>query len=153
TEVSWDDREALAGVEAQWRAAGLSDGDAKAAVDVCREELLHRPGFLLITRIPSADYERIFPLTVKPEPAERHRAGMVFDTLADQKERGSWLVNLDESVARWVKLYEEGDAQQRASELKNIGAAAELAEPHLQQLTKDSDPAVAKASADLLKRE
>jgi hypothetical protein len=152
TEVSWDDRETLSAVQNQWRAAGLSEAEAKAAVDVWREELLHRPGFLLISRIPPKEYEKAFPLSVKPEPTERVRAGLLFDTLADQKERGDWLVNLDQSVAKWVKQYAEGDAKQRAAALKNLDAAAEFAEPFLRELAKDSDPAVAKAAEELLAR-
>src|SRR3954469_18299739 len=51
TEVSWDDRETLAAVENQWRAAGLGEAEAKEAIAAWREELLHRPGFLLISQI------------------------------------------------------------------------------------------------------
>jgi hypothetical protein len=89
---------------------------------------------------------------VKPEPAELVRAGMVFDTLSDQQERASWLVNLDMSVAKWVKQYAEGDAKQRAEVLRNLKAAGELAEPFLRELAKDSDPAISKAAGELMNR-
>ena len=153
TEVSWDDRETLGAVESAWRAAGLSQAEARAAVGAWREELLHRPGFLLISRLPSDEYEKCFPLSVKPEPMERLRVGMVFDTLADQKERASWLVNLDQSVAQWVKHYAGGDATQRSAAVRNFEAAGELTEPFLRDLAKGSDPAVAKAAGELLKRQ
>lgn len=152
TEVSWDDRETLAAVEAQWRAAGLSELEAKAAVDVWREELLHRPGFLLISRMSPEQYEKAFPLTVNPEPAERVRAGMLFDTVADQKERASWLVNLDMAVAQWVRQYSEGDATRRSGIVRKLKAAGELAQPFLTELAKDSDVTLAKAAGELAKQ-
>jgi hypothetical protein len=152
TEISWDDRETLGAAESAWRGAGLSEADAKSAVDAWREELLNRPGFLLITRIPQAEYDDAFPLRVKPEPAERVRAGLLFDTLADQKERDRWLVNLDQSVAKWVAQYAGDDSTQRSEALRKFGAAGELAEPFLRELAKDSDPAVAKAAGELLKK-
>jgi hypothetical protein len=137
--------------EQQWRSAGMTAEEARAIVDVWRDDLLHRPGFLVISRMPPELYDRMFPLKVTPEPDERVRVGMVFDTLGGQPERAKWLVSLDQTVATWAKQLGSEDFKQRQAAARKFAALGDLAEPYLKDLAGDPDPEVARSAQALLK--
>ena len=49
-----------------WESFGMTSEEAEAIVDTWKTDILGRPGFLLISRMPSEIYAQMFPLTVTP---------------------------------------------------------------------------------------
>ena len=134
----WNDEELLAYCRKQWEVCGMTPEEAESIVGCWRDELLKKPGFLLVSRVPEAIYEKVFPLQMKPKPTELRRACLVFDTLPGNDARRHWLPNIrKESEAIVAGLAEDGFKERMAARSKLL-AMGEIATPFVNELLADS---------------
>ncbi len=131
---------------------GLSGPEARALVDAWKTDLTTRLGFLIISRLPALDYDKIFPLTITPRPAETLRVGLIFDTLPAQDARASWLPNLAPILDSLGQLLASDDFPTREQAAKHLASYGDLAKPYLQSLLTNKDPEVARAATILLEQ-
>ena len=152
--VGVDGEAILAACRAQWEAFGMSPVEARMIVEVWREDLLTRPGFLVITRMSPADYAEMFPLTITPTPDQLVRVGLVFDTLPKipAAARLAWLPRLAAAMQGWAKDLAGEGGPQRTAAIAGLAKAGDLASPLLDELRAGSDLRVRAAALDLLGR-
>jgi hypothetical protein len=148
------DEAILSACRAQWEAFGMTPVEAQMIVEVWREDLLGRPGFLVISRMSPADYEAMFPLTITPKPDQLVRVGLVFDTLptVSATVRLSWLPRLSAEMKRWAADLAGADGPQRSAAISGLAKARDLALPVLHQLLSGTDLRARAAALDLLGR-
>ena len=144
----------LAACRAQWETCGMNADEARMIVDVWREDLLKRPGFLVISRMEPADYEAMFPLTITPKPDQLVRVGLVFDTLptVSAADRLAWLPRLSVAMSQWAAALAGADGPQRNEAITELAHVGDLARPLLDRLRVGSDARVRAAVLDLLGR-
>ena len=155
TEPVADDGEAiLAACRAQWEAFGMSAVEARMIVEVWREDLLGRPGFLVIARMAPDEYEAMFPLTITPKPDQLVRVGLVFDTLPEipVADRLTWLPRLSAAMRGWGADLAGADGPSRSAAIAGLAKAGDLARPLLDTLRTGSDMRVRAAALELLAR-
>jgi len=134
----WDEEQVFENCRQQWLACGMTPEEAAGIVECWREELVEKPGFLLISRIPEAIYEEIFPLTMSPKPTELKRACLVYDTLAGQDGRKHWLPSIrKEAEGIITALADEGFRERMAARGQLIGMG-EIVMPFVNELLLDS---------------
>lgn len=126
---TWKKSEIIEQCRKQWRACGMSEQEARGIVACWREELLDVPGMLLISKIPDAIYNRIFPLTIKPTPKELTRACLIFDRLPGQDERKHWLPQVASEGRSLLADYSAPQFEKRQRARGRILALGELITP------------------------
>lgn len=134
-----DEAGLLAACRAQWEAFGMTKEEARAIVEIWKPDLLNFKGFLVISRLPSALYEKIFPLEITPKPAELVRAGVIFDTLPGEAARINWLSELGKLMSAWGKDLGSEDFDTRAKAARAFAKLGDLATPELQKLADSPD--------------
>ncbi|MDD4888725.1 MAG: hypothetical protein PHU85_02250 [Phycisphaerae bacterium] len=140
----------LATCRSQWESFGLSPAEAAAIVETWRPDLLNRVGFLVAVRAPADVYERMFPLTIRPKPAQLVRVGMFFDTLPGEAARLDWLGALEPALEKLgadlgsPKYPVRVEAQQRLADL------GDLVHDYLVKLKSTTPDAEVRASAEKL---
>lgn len=147
----WAADEVLAWAKRQWQEMGMTEEEARAIVLAWRPDLLETAGFLVIARMPSDLYERMFPLAIAPEPDELVRVGLVFDTVGGQDSRSAWLPGLRARMEEWSAGLTAPDFRQRREAANRFARLGDLARPYLRTLANDPDPARAMAAAELLR--
>ena len=147
-----DDKQLLAACKKQWVEFGMTDAEGDAIVAIWKKEILSMRGFLIVRRIPAADYEAIFPLKVTPKPDELVRVSMVFDTLPGRPERLDWLPGLKAAIDKWAGELGNDDFTVREKATRLLAGADDLAKPMLQKLAQSTDPEVRTRAQGLLAR-
>lgn len=117
----------------------MTKEEARAIVEIWKPDLLNSKGFLVISRLPSALYEKIFPLEITPKPAELVRAGVIFDTLPGEAARINWLSELGKLMSAWGKDLGSEDFDTRAKAARAFAKLGDLATPELQKLADSPD--------------
>ena len=136
----------LAACRAQWESYGMTREEAAAMVEVWKEDILKTEGFLMISRMPEAYYRAMFPLSVTPQPDEIVRAGVVFDTLPDEKLRLKWMPKLEAKLEKLATDLKDDEFNVRDNAQKSLTRYGELAKELLTR-TEKSDDAEARAAA------
>ena len=134
--------ELLAICQRQWEAHGMSAAEAKSIVEIWKEDLLRPVGCLLISRIPPATYDSIFPLEIKPMPSELVRVGLVFDLVDDSRERIHWLPRTQRHLRELTAKLDSEDFHVRERAFDEIVAHADLGESVAKSLVGHKDPEV-----------
>lgn len=134
-----DEKKLLAACEAQWKSFGMTDAESRAIVGTWKEDILERPGFLIIARLPTAKYDEMFPLTVSPRPDELVRVGMVFDTLAGQGERLAWAPALKAQMEKWGRELSSDDYAVRQKASSGLAQMEDMAKDLLEKLSQSGD--------------
>lgn len=144
----------LSACRAQWEAFGMSPAEARMIVEVWRDDLLGRPGFLVISRMSPADYEAMFPLTITPKPDQLVRVGLVFDPLPKipAATRLAWLPRLSAEMGRWAGELAGADGPQRSAAISGLAKSGDLALPLLDRLRTGTDLRARAAALELLDR-
>lgn len=145
-----DGEKLLAAARSQWESFGMTKEEAKAIVEVWKDDLLHHPGFLVISRMPEELYEKMFPLTVEPKPDRVIRAGVVLDSLPGDQRRIAWLPTLQEKMDAVAKDWAEEDFEKREGASTFFARLGDMAEPFLLELAKKSKDAEVRARAEAL---
>jgi hypothetical protein len=111
--------ELLEACRSHWQQFGMTQAEAKAIVQSWRPDLLRAWQILVISRMPAEVYEKMFPLTVSPQPDKLVRVGMVFDRL-----KGKSCANVVPGLSDHIKdLREQAKSD---DQLKSKQAKAEL---------------------------
>jgi len=132
----------------QWEAFGMTREEAQAIVETWKPDLLDRPGFLVLSRMPAKAYDAMFPLKIMPPPDEVIRAGVVFDTLPGESARLTWLPAVKTKLDKMASDLARGDCQAREAARKGLLALGELASPFVAQLAESKDPEVRAAAEE-----
>lgn len=136
----------------QWEACGMTAAEAKAIVEIWKEDLLRPVGCLLISRIPGTTYDAIFPLEMKPAPTELVRVGMVFDLVDDSPDRVLWLPHTQKHLQEQAALLDSEDFHVRQQAFNEIAAHLDLGESVAKSLVGHKDPEVDWRAKALLHR-
>ncbi len=144
------DKQITAECFAACRDHGLTAPESAALVAAWQHDLTSRLGFLLISRLPVADYDKIFPLSITPKPDEVVRVGLVFDTLPGQKDRSAWLPNLAPKFAELGRQLGSDDFPSRDSARQKLASYGDLTSSFLETLLQDKDPEIVRAATQLL---
>jgi hypothetical protein len=142
----------LAACRAQWESYGMTREEAAAIVEVWKEDILKTEGFLMISRMPEAYYRAMFPLSVTPQPDELVRAGVVFDTLPDEKLRLKWLPKLDAKLEKFAADLKDDEFNVRERAQSTLARYGELAKELLIKTEKSDDAEARAAARRLLER-
>ena len=140
----------LAACRAQWESFGVTAAEAHAIVDTWKPDLLKRVGFLVVARLPTELYDKIFPLTIAPKPDELVRAGAIFDALPGDDGRLDWLPALKAQMRSWVKDLTNEDFDVRKQTAARFLRHGDLVRPFLQELAKSDDAEIRNSAAGLL---
>lgn len=132
----------------------MSPDEARMIVEVWRDDLLGRPGFLVISRMYPAGYEAMFPLTITPKPDRLVRVGLVFDTLPEipAADRLVWLPRLSAEMNRWAGKFAGADGPQRNAAISGLAKSGDLALPLLDRLRTGTDLRARAVALELLGR-
>lgn len=145
-------RDVLRSVEELCRTFGLTDEEGRAIAEAWRPDLLRPLGLLVISRMPPALYDEMFPLEVAPEPTEIVRVGLVIDTLRGQGERGAWLTSLDEHLDRHATALGSDRFEDRETASHRLAQLEDLAVGRLERLVTSPDTEVVRRARLLLER-
>jgi hypothetical protein len=147
---SWTADQAASALRKLGERCGLSGEEAKVLAGACAPQLADHLGFLLICRIPRAQYEQMVPLSVYPEPTELIRVGLVADPLDGQAARSAWLPAVARTVDELVRQLSADDFAVRRDAERKLAAVGDLARMALEQSAHGTDPEAAKTAALLL---
>lgn len=153
SELSNDDGAAsklLAMCRAQWVTFGMTEDEAAAIVATWEPDLLNSVGVLVISRMPRDVYDKMFPLTISPQPAQTVRVGMVFDALAGQRDRAEWLPGLSATLEQLGLELGDEKYTVRAAARQRLSRMGNLVKPRLEQWVKSDDVEVAATARTLL---
>jgi hypothetical protein len=94
-------------------AAGLNKDEASGLAGIWKKEFFETPGVHMLFRLPQAEYDRMLPLTVKPEPKKTARVGL------------AWFPHLEpdlaERVAEEVKKLNDENFEVREKAFRVLG--------------------------------
>src|SRR6185436_4274418 len=79
-------------------------------------------------------------------------AGVVFDTLTGQTERGAWLPGLAARMELWRKELRDEEYAVRAKAIQSFAQLGDLARPFLEALPPSADLEESTAARNLLQR-
>ena len=146
-----DGEKLLAACRAQWQAFGMTKEEAKAIVETWKPDLLNKVGFLVAARVPAEVYDKILPLTISPRPGETVRAGVVFDTLPEERAQLAWLPTLERTLEKLVKGLDAEKPEPRQEASARLAALGDPARLYLEKLIAESpSPAVRAAARTML---
>lgn len=143
----------LAACAAQWTHFGMTESEGKTIAGIWRDDLLKPERCLLLSRMPPKKYEKMFPLTIDPAPAQVVRVGMVFDSL--DAGAATWLPGrekLQQAVAQAAADLSSGDWKTREKATKALSEQGLSAKPLLEQLARSDNPEVSSRAQILLKK-
>jgi hypothetical protein len=146
------DDEILDAARKQWTSFGLTKEEAIAIVDTWRPDLLLTPGFLLISRMPTDLYDKMFPLKITPEPRELVRAGVVFDTLPGNAERIGWIPEISKYLDGLSAGLASEEFETRRDAAGKLAKMGDLITPYLEKLSKSGDAETADAVKRLIEQ-
>lgn len=132
----WSDEETLAACRKQWVMLGLSTEEARALVEIWKDDLMERPGFLVVSAMPRPTFDAMYPLTIVPAPNELVRVGMVFDHLPGEPERLAWVPELEQAMGAWHADFENENFETRKAAAARFAQLGDLAQPFLEQNAK-----------------
>jgi hypothetical protein len=146
------DEEILQAARTQWESYGLTKEEAAAIVETWRPDLLNTLGFLVIARLPSPVYDRMFPLSVTPAPRQLVRAGVIFDTLPGEAERLNWLPALRATFETWAKDLNDESFEVRERATLRLQSLGDLPRPYLEKLAQSDQLEVQAIARRLLEQ-
>lgn len=133
-----NEAELLTACRAQWESFGMTAQEASAIVESWKPDLLNHLGLMVLSRMPEILYEQMFPLTIKPAPDKRVRAGVIFDHLPGNAARASWFPRLEASMKAWALDLGADDFAVRRRAADRFAELSDLAAPFLETLQKQS---------------
>jgi len=125
--------EVFAACRQQWQDHGMSAAEAQSIVNVWRDDLLHRTGFIIISRLPRLLYDKIFPITITPKPDALVRVGFIFDELPGADARLSWLPQTSQKIPEQFRLLQAENGTVRHQAAAWIRALGDVIHPYLEQ--------------------
>ncbi|MCW8132867.1 MAG: hypothetical protein KIS92_21145 [Planctomycetota bacterium] len=144
------DEALLAACRSQWEAYGMTREEARAIVEVWKPDLLGAQGFLLVSRMSTQVFDKLFPLEIEPKPASVVRAPVVFDTLPGVEGRLAWVPGLRKLMDAWGKDLGHEEFAVREKAYQAFRRTGDLAEPVLKELAQSADPTVAAEARRLI---
>jgi hypothetical protein len=144
-----DETALLTASREQWESYGMTAEEATAIVEAWKPDLLGHIGVMVIGKIPASTYDKMFPLTVTPQPEKIVRVGVVFDHLPGDAGRLAWLPALENTMKTWAADLGKEDFEVRNTAKKRFGRLGDLAKGFLETLKKNDDPEVKSTISEL----
>lgn len=113
----------VAALVGQLIGVGLNEDEAQALAAVWKKEFFEADGLTLFYRLPQAEFDRMLPLTVKPQPEKVIRTLLVHHPHCEP--------DLGERVMALVKQLDSNSFQERLDAHKRIQALGRAAFVHL----------------------
>ena len=145
-----DENALLKAAREQWESFGMTPEEAVAIVEAWKPDLLGHIGVMVLAKMPGSLYEKMFPITVTPQPEKIVRAGVVFDQLPREEGRLAWLPGLESVMNEWMKDLSKEDFEVRNASKSKFARLGDLAQPFLVKLEKSEDAEVRAATSELL---
>ncbi len=134
--------EALAPWRKQLAEAGVSSADQEVALKILARYALDAKRLTAIYRIDGAEFDKLLPLEIVPQPKKISRIALVVVTGIDPA--------IDEEVDQWIAQLGSPAWKTREAamvEIKKLGAAAR---PHLERALKNKDTEIVYRAEQLL---
>ena len=145
-----DEAALLKAAREQWESFGMTPEEATSIVEAWKPDLLGHIGVMVLAKMPGNLYEKMFPITVTPQPEKIVRAGVVFDQLPGDANRLVWLPGLEKIMNEWAKALSKEDFEIRNAAKTKFARLGDLARLYLEKLAKNDDAEVRTAAEQLL---
>jgi hypothetical protein len=124
------------------KSAGLNEDEAAALTTIWTGDFFASAGLSLFYRLPQEQYDRLLPLTVKPQPEKIVRVGLVQQIPFDNE--------LADRIAKLVKQLDDDKFDKREAAQQQLAKLGPIASIYLQRLKKTITTAESKRRIDEL---